>query len=321
VRLRSASSATAPIVSELSIGTELAVLERTTQGDAWYRVRTNDGLEGWVLSSLTVPLDPARLNEAIESIVAARLSSNFNVEVTTFSTHLQLFDLIERTSARLTERDAQARFALYRLRSMKNAFANVPFGRGDSDPYRGWIRAHQDAARYDEPGGRWMVDPAYALQIHDEYRDTDVADDIAWFFVQNGLFGECEGDVPCYSWSQNALNGEYLRLHSTGRHVDESNTQIALGLNDVMDNLLAFPKVLQEFDPSKRCTELHVSLDPLAAAVTAATSTRKANALAAIGSIRATLQVTTVCPTRAIPWLSRRPWQARPPQASGAAAC
>jgi len=40
--------------------------------------------------------------------------------------------------------------------------------------------------------------------------------------------------------------------------------------------------VLREFDPKTRCGELHMSLDPLLAAVTASPSARKTDALAAI---------------------------------------
>ena len=126
-----------------------------------------------------------------------------------------------------------------------------------------------------------MVDASYVMQTHETYRDTEAADDIAWFLVTNGVRGECEGDVPCYIDTQNQLNGQYLRWHPHGRHVDESNADIARRLNGVMDNLRAFPRVLQEFDPGTRCGELHTSLDPLVAVVTATTSARKAEALAA----------------------------------------
>jgi hypothetical protein len=282
VRLRSAPSNTASITAELSLGTELVVLERTTQAELWYHVRTDDGRNGWVLGSLTAPFDRDHLDEAIESIVVERLSSGLQIEGTTFSTHLQLFDLIERTAERLNEREAQARFALYRLRSMNNAFRNVPFRRGDSDPYRAWIREHQDAARYNEPAGQWMVNPSYVMQIHEKYRAATAADDIAWFFVENGLYGECEGDVPCYVTWQNALNGEYLRLYPRGRHADESNADIARRLNAVMDTFRGFPLMLNEFNHNTWCGELHMSLDPLLAAVTTSTSVRKADALAAI---------------------------------------
>jgi hypothetical protein len=165
---------------------------------------------------------------------------------------------------------------------MKIVLLGVPFRRGESDPYRGWIRDHQDAARYDEPGGTWIVEPLYVTGAHDAYRGTAAADEIAWFFVQNGKYGECEGDVPCYVDWADRLEGWYLRTYTVGRHTDDANDRIALRLNGAMDNLQNFPAVLAQFDPRFRCGELQMFLDPLAEAVTAATSARKAGALAAI---------------------------------------
>jgi hypothetical protein len=181
----------------------------------------------------------------------------------------------------LNDREAEGRFALYRLRSMKDLLLGIPFRRHDSDPYRSWIEVHQEEVAYNEPGGDWMVQASSVTQTHERYGDTNAADDIGWFLVQNGLRGECEGDVPCYIDWRNRLNGQYLRWHPGGRHADQSNADLAQVLNDVMDNLRRFPLVLEEFDPSTRCGELHTSLDPLVAAVTASTSARKAEAVAA----------------------------------------
>ena len=88
--------------------------------------------------------------------------------------------------------------------------------------------------------------------------------------------------MPCYVEREYGRNGWYLTEHSRGRHVDESTTNIALGLNGVMDNFGRFPAVLAQFDPTTGCGELHALLDPLTVAVTASTSTRKEEALAAI---------------------------------------
>jgi len=277
VRLRSAAATSAPITAELPLGTELAVLEQTNAADRWYHVRADDGRDGWVQGRLTAPLRLERRDEAIESIVVERLRGGGD-----FSSSLQLFDLIERTAARSNDREAQARFALYRLGAMKIVLLGVPFRRGGSDPYRGWIRDHQDAARYDEPGGTWIVEPLYVTGVHDAYRGAAAADEIAWFFVQNGHYGECEGDVPCYVDWTNRLEGWYLHTYPAGRHTDDANGRIALKLNDEMDNLRSVPAVLAEFDPQSRCGELHVSLDPLTEAVTASISARKAGALTAI---------------------------------------
>jgi hypothetical protein len=282
VRLRAEPATTATAIAELPLGTELVALDDPSHDASWLHVRTGDGRTGWVLGSLTAAFDPLRREEAIEAIVVDRLSIVSEPVNAPFATHTELFNLVEQTTNRLTGDGARARFALYRLQSMKNLLAGIPFGGGERDPYRAWIRDHQGAAQYSEPGGIWIVDPRYVLQIHERYRGSAAADDIAWFFVQNGLAGECEGDIPCYITGQNTLNGEYLRLHAGGRHADESTADIARTLNDVMDNLRIFPAVLGDFDPKSRCVELHRSLDPLQAAVSASTSAHKADAMAAI---------------------------------------
>jgi hypothetical protein len=275
VRLRIGPSTDAAVLAQLPLGTELVVLDHTGAG-AWYRVKTADGRDGWVLGGLTTTLAPGRRSQILESIAAGRLASGGN-----FIASVQLFDFIERTAAGLADPEAQARFAFYRLQSMRHLLLQIPFQTKDAE-HLDWIRAHQDAAIYNEPAGTWMVAPKYVQMIHGRYRESLVADDIAWFYVTNGWPGECEGNVPCYVRWQNELNGWYLASYPPGRHADESNAAIALSLNGVMDNLLKFPRVLAEFDPKTGCDELHMSLDPLAAAVQATTTARKTDALAAI---------------------------------------
>jgi hypothetical protein len=286
VRLRSNPSTDASITAELPLGTEFVVVGQTSAAELWYHVVTDDHRDGWVLGSLTTSIAAGRRDQTIEAIVEARLRGGGN-----FSARVQLFDLIERTALTLNDREVQGRFALYHLRSVNNVFGGVPsvlFERDvetkspKAEPYGSWIRAHLDASRYNEPAGQWMVDPEYVQAVHEKHRQSVAADDIAWFYVSNGLYGECEGDVVCYVSWQNQLSGWYLRAHPHGGHTNESNGDIALRLNAAIDNLRKFPSVLAEFDPKTRCTELHAALDPLTAAVSASVSTRKAGALAAL---------------------------------------
>jgi hypothetical protein len=286
VRVRSAPETTAPIVFELPLGAELLVLDRSNSADPWFHVRTDDGREGWVLGRLTIAIDAAHHDQTVESIVLAQLKNHSEITGTSFPARVQLFDLIDRTLRRLTEREAIARFALYRLRSMQDAFAGVPFGGDQRDPYQTWIAEHKEAARYNEPAGAWMVDPAYVMKVHEQYRDAMVADDIAWFHVRNGLFGECEGDVPCYVSSMNDLEGVYLRTHPRGRHADESTAEIAKGLNSILkDYVERAPGRLIEFNPATQCGELRASLEPLRVAVAQSSSARKDDALAPLDRI------------------------------------
>jgi hypothetical protein len=286
VRLRSNASTDAPIAAELPLGTEFVVLGQTNAAESWYHIMTDDHREGWVLGRVTTSIAEGRRDQTIEAIVEARLRSGGN-----FAARVQLFDLIERTATTLNDREAQGRFALYHLNAVNNIFLSLPLLLRDSEvetkstkaePYGSWIRAHLDASRYNEPAGQWMVDPEYAQAVHEKHRQAVAADDIGWFYAGNGLYGECEGDVVCYVSWQDQLNGWYLRAHPRGRHADQSNGDIALRLNAAIDNLRQFPAVLAEFDPKTRCTELHESLDPLTAAVSASASKRKAEALEAL---------------------------------------
>src|SRR5512138_1429935 len=226
VRLRWAPATNAPVTGELPLGTELSALDHTPGADPWYHVKTDDGREGWVLGSLTTPLDPARRVQIIESIVEGRVRAGGD-----FSAGVQLVDLIERTAARLGDGDARGRFALNRLRAFSAVFYSVPSGIRDTDvetrrpeaePYADWIFRHRDAARYFESAGQWMVDPDYVRAVHEQQRDSTAAEGIAWFYVENGLYGECEGSVPCYVQKANELEGWYLKSHPRGRHADEA---------------------------------------------------------------------------------------------------
>jgi len=286
VRLRSTPSTDAAIAGDLPLGTELTAFEQSNGAEPWYHVRTDEGRDGWVFGALTTPLDPDRREQILESIVVTRLANSGN-----FSANAQLVELIERSAGRLADGDARGRFALYRLRSLTAALYSIPHGVYDREvesrspevePYGAWIRARPGAARYFESAGHWMVDPEHVKAVHREHRGSTSGDEIAWFYVTNGLIGECEGDVPCYVRWQNELNGWYLASYPSGRHADESNAHVAFALNDSMDNLLRFPGVLAQFDPRTRCDELRKPLDSLAAAVNASTSPQKAGALVAI---------------------------------------
>jgi len=80
----------------------------------------------------------------------------------------------------------------------------------------------------------------------------------------------------------NQQSGEYLREYPKGRHTQEAVDRVPVVLNSVMDNLEGVPDILAEFHPTERCGELHAELDPLLAAVNAATAARKPEAARAI---------------------------------------
>ena len=211
VRLREAASTTAPIVRELPLGTWLervatGVIDATgkTSRDDWFRVRTRDGAEGWITAALTRPLDPARPLPAIEDVVRARLPSAARFEGEprgggeSFASRVQLVRLVEEAPVDPADRgERRAIRALSAPRAPCMRWTPCRSGATSDPPYTAFLEARASAIRYNEPGGNWMLEYDHVRRIHDQHRDTPVADEIAWLLVTNGLAGECEGDLPC----------------------------------------------------------------------------------------------------------------------------
>jgi hypothetical protein len=266
---------------EMALGTELSVLKSSNSSDSWVLVRTIDGQEGWVVGRLTSSFDSEHYNETVEGIVQAQLKLHEQIPATSFEARVQLFSLIERATSKVTEREVLAGFALYRLRSMRDVFLGVPFGGNQRDPYQGWLMRHWDAGRYDEPSGSWMVEPEYVLKIHEQYRTTNAADDIAWFYVTNGSGGECEGFLPCYVGSLDGLEGDYLRLHPRGSHTEEAVASLAKTLD-----------ALEGDREGLDCPSFRESLQSLASAINASRSAKSKRATAAVKKIA---ELSTFC--------------------------
>ena len=285
VRLREEPSTDARVVATLPIGTELSEESMYKPPDGWRRVQTRGLQAGWILERFAVPFDPSRRAAIVESIVVPRLPQTQaarDPDLGTFFTRTQVVALLERTLLLESDREWQARLAWYYVRGLDSAIGVTSPHRWMGPEERSWLAARAAVVRYNEPGG-WRVQYEFLRQTHDRYRGTAAAEDIAWFFVENGVGGECEGDVPCYIARTNLILGEYLRWHPAGGHAAVAAARVARAL----DNLLHFPRALAEFTPATRCAELHASLDPLRAAVAAATAPDKLDALEAIGRLEA----------------------------------
>ena len=109
---------------------------------------------GWVQGSLTTtPLDPGRRDQTIESIVVSRLQSGGN-----FAARVELFELVERTMARLADSEARARFALYRLRAMSSVFESIPIGEAPAIPLQGgFVTIKMLPGTTNLGGGGWSI--------------------------------------------------------------------------------------------------------------------------------------------------------------------
>jgi hypothetical protein len=243
-------------------------------------VKTADAREGWVLASLTRPLDPAWRWPTFDGIIADRLGRKGDG----FPAFVELIAFIERVAPEYSDPDGRARLELSRVRALSSALGAIPKGAGRREPYASWLAARKADVVYDEPGGRWMLNGPMIWERHARLTGATagVADDLAWIAVTNGLAGECEGQLACYVDARNRLQGEYLRRHPAGKHAAEAV--------DVIKNtadLLAAPSAkgaAYAFDRKTDCKPLTTTVDALVAAVQ---GTRAANRDATIASLSA----------------------------------
>lgn len=274
VRLRSAPAEAAETVAGVPLGTTLVQLESGGEGGAWVRLRLADGRDGWTPSRLARRFTPETKVDVFETLIKERLGRSGD----SFPARAELVAFIDRVRPEIDEPEASGRFALHWLNAMTGALSAVPRGQAKNSPYAGWLEARNTLVVYNVPGGTWMLRRDAILALHDHEKDTSSADDIAWFHVINRIPGECEGFLPCYVRAGNLLQGEYLRRHPAGRHVDEALAKFPQLAADLNSRTMARPG---------DCRELLEGLTPLRAAVTATRAIGRQPALDALEKLSA----------------------------------
>jgi len=278
--LRALPAAGADAVAQLPLGTEVVNAGPSGLDKTWIRVKTSDAREGWVLASLTKPLDPVWRWPVFDGIIADRLGRKGDG----FPAFVELIAFIERVAPEYSDPDGRARLELSRVRALSSALAAIPRGAARRDPYVSWLTARKADVIHDGPSGRWMLNGPMIWERHARLAGatTSVADDLAWIAVTNGLSGECEGQLACYVDAHNRLQGEYLRRHPAGKHAAEAVDEI----KSTADLLAAPPAkgAAYVFDRKTDCRALTTSVDALVAAVQ---GTRAANRDATVANLSA----------------------------------
>ena len=280
VTLRAMPAPDAGVVAQLPLGTELVDAGPTGLDKTWVRVRLADNREGWLLSSMTKPLDPVWRWPTFDKIIADRLGRKGDA----FSASVELVSFIERVAPEYTDPDGRGRIELARLRALSSALRAIPRSGRQRDPYVGWLTTRKDQVIYDEPGGQWMLADALIWETHARQSATTSADDIAWLAVTNGLAGECEGRLSCYLVARNRLHGEYLRRHPFGRHAAEAVAIVKTTADAVTTP--AKSGAAYSFDKKRDCSDLTTATDALTAAVQSSRVTGREAAIAGLAALR-----------------------------------
>lgn len=228
VRLRAAPGTSTTVVAMLPLGTELEIADSVRSG-TWIHVRVPSGArqQGWIDESLTLTISDSTYPDIVSDLISSRLDRQGDG----FVSRTELLAFIE----------AALRW---------------------DDHVASWLDERAAEVGYNEPGGHWIIHRNVILDHHAEYRATEVADEIAWFAVLNGLPGECEGALLCYLEWSDRLEGEYLRREPAGRHVAEA----AARLSWVIEYYTTSFKP-NDFDPQRECDALDTAIASLDAAV------------------------------------------------------
>ena len=279
VTLRATPSSTAVAVAQLPLGTEVIESGPSGLDKTWVQVRLSDAREGWVQSSLTRPLDPVWRWPVFDRIISERLGRKGDG----FPAGVELVAFIERVAPEYTDKDGRARVELARLKALASTAAAIPFRQSSREPYASWLAARKEQVVYDEPGGRWMVRPELVWKTHSAHASSAMADDMAWFAVNTGLPGECEGEVSCYLSAFNLLQGEYLRRHPAGQRAAESVELLAQST----ERLAPAGKVAPAYTFDRRgCQDMVKAVDGLSAAIKETRAASRDRALTSLSEIR-----------------------------------
>lgn len=168
-----------------------------------------------------------------------------------------------------------ARRTIVWLREMRAAVAAAPPQRAMPPS----LKPYASMIHHDEIAGAWIIGHAKVLALHDKYRQTKSADEIAWFAAGVPLGGECEGDIPCYLAAADTTYGEYLRRHPQGAHAGAAMRAIITTIRSAQDLIRKYPKT---FTPTADCGDLMAALPKLEDAVQGAEAAEQASASEAI---------------------------------------
>jgi hypothetical protein len=207
-------------------------------------------------------------------------------ETESFATRAALVARLQTGSERAPDANQRARLALWWLRAMRSLLETIPFGGSNEQPYRDWLAQHEKVVVYSEPAGQWLLFPDVVWRVHDAHTSAQAAEAIAWFAVENGYPGECEGYIPCYANIMNWLDGEYLRRHSRGAHASEAVQQVHISLTEAVKRL-SEADAKRYLNPATDCGDLKAGLDPLRQAINNSNANRRSAAVDVIDELLA----------------------------------
>ena len=228
VRVRSQPNANSKVLNTLNIGTVLSVLDKNS---AWFQVKLADDKSGWVSKNVTLDFDSAKRSEITQKIAAKYIKST----VLSFADAAQIFDFLKSSPTGGSDLLADLQFK--RLLALGIALKKIPFGKDDQNPYKDFVKTNENEIVYSEPSAEWYVRANAFWELHNQYKNLSIGEEIAWQAAQTQLPGECEGYVNCYLYNIRATDGEYLNFYPGGKYSKKALQNITYFLEPIIGDL------------------------------------------------------------------------------------
>ena len=229
-RVRSAPETNADLVSTASIGKILIVSE---ENPTWYKVRLANDNGGWISKTIAVRFDDAKREEIYRRIVA-KYFKNTKMD---FATAAQIADFLKTVAPQIKQDAAKAELSFKHLQALSIALKAIPFNKGGQNPYKDFLDANEKEVVYSEPSGDWYVRQNIIWELHAQFKDLPIGEEIAWQAAQTPLPGECEGYVNCYLYLLRVTYGEYLNFYPGGKYSKKSLQNITAMLDPIVADL------------------------------------------------------------------------------------
>jgi hypothetical protein len=277
VRMHTAPWADAPVDTILELGHPLIVnrMEQPTD-TSWVYVNPLTGRKGYVRTALTRQVHMDGGLATLETIIVDHLQRRGSQ----FTHRYKLFELLTEGLRTPTDREMRGRLALLWIRSLRELLDSMP-SQYEGTPYARLMWGNHHIVVRDDAARVWRISNERLREIHDEFRATWSADEIAWMIRENGVAVACRGAIACEMSRLDTLDGEYLRQHPTGTHAGEALARIRLVAERSMTARAGTPS----FRPSRDCPSLLRSTSALRTAVTRTESPQRASTLSALARL------------------------------------
>lgn len=205
-------------VQNLHIGAVLTVLEKN---EDWYKVLfagDQNASSGWVSKTIVTDFAIAQRNEIYQKIV----DGTFNKDAMDFATAMELFDFLTVANKEITDEKLLADLDFKRLLALKAALKAVSNDKAQENPYQTFLKTNEKEIVYSEPSAQWYVRLEKFWQLHYQYKNLPISEEIAWQAANNPIAGECEGYINCHLYKLRTTFGEYLNFYPNGKYSQEA---------------------------------------------------------------------------------------------------